>query len=261
MSHCCSLCPWVGWRVHHNSAAPPKPWWTSSIYTPLPPGTHHSILWNPQQEHNPCRMVGTASPSQHPHSLHHHDYGHHQNFPCPSNTTTADHWHMAMSSLMTKFCSPRAHQTTYTSLSTRLSTSMIGSSGPTITMTIQQSVRSPSPKANFRRGGTCWSTTKVILSLTLDTLQGTIKLPAHQKTCLQVILTDALQCKHGSVRAWQKLLGDLRSMVLGIPGLQAPGRPSTPSQQPSLDPQGSEGMSTGPLHPCPRPGTVPYSNG
>ena len=144
----CSLCPWVGWRVHHTSAAPPKPWWTSSIYTPLHPGTHHGILWNLQQEHNPHRMIGTAFPSQHPHSLHHHDSWHRHNFPCPSNATATDHWPMAMSLSTMKFCSHRAHQTNYTSLRARLSTSIIGSSGPTTTMTIQWYARTPSPKAN-----------------------------------------------------------------------------------------------------------------
>ena len=43
--------------------------------------------------------------------------------------------------------------------------------------------------------------------------------------------------------------------------LPAPGRPSTQSQQLSPDPQGSEGVSAGSLHPCSRPGTAPNSNG
>ena len=80
--------------------------------------------------------------------------------------------------------------------------------------------KEPISKSKLLKGNACWSTTKVVLGWMLDTLCGTIKLPAHRKTCLQEILTDASQCKRVSVWAWQKLLGELQSMVLGIPGGQ-----------------------------------------
>ena len=60
----------------------------------------------------------------------------------------------------------------------------------------------------------------MILGWTLDTLQGTIKLPAHRKLRLHNILTETLQRKRVSVQSWQKLLGELRSMVMGISGGQ-----------------------------------------
>ena len=80
--------------------------------------------------------------------------------------------------------------------------------------------KEPISESKLLKGDACWSTTKVILGWTLDTLRGTIELPAHRKTRLWDILTDALHRKRVSVRAWQKLLGELRSMVLGIPGGQ-----------------------------------------
>ena len=52
-----SHCPWGGQRAHPTSAAPPKPWWTSSIYMPPHPGTHHGILWNLPQANSPHWMA------------------------------------------------------------------------------------------------------------------------------------------------------------------------------------------------------------
>ena len=80
--------------------------------------------------------------------------------------------------------------------------------------------KEPISESKLLKVDACWSTTKVILGWTLDTLRGTIELPAHRKDRLQEILTDALHPKGVSVQAWQKLLGELRSMVLGIPGGQ-----------------------------------------
>ena len=78
--------------------------------------------------------------------------------------------------------------------------------------------KEPISESKLRKGDACWSTTKVVLGWMLDTLRGTIELPGHRKTRLRDILTDALSRKWVSVRAWQKLLGELRSMFLGIPG-------------------------------------------
>ena len=80
--------------------------------------------------------------------------------------------------------------------------------------------KEPISKSKLLKGDACWSTTKVILGWTLDTLHGTIKLPTHQKARLKDIRTDALHHKRVSERAWQKLLEELQSMVLGIPGGQ-----------------------------------------
>ena len=80
--------------------------------------------------------------------------------------------------------------------------------------------KEPISESKLLKGDACWSTTKVIIGWMLDTLRGTIELPAHRKARLQDILTDALHRKRVSIWAWQKLLGELRSMVLGIPGGQ-----------------------------------------
>ena len=56
--------------------------------------------------------------------------------------------------------------------------------------------------------------------VSLDTLRGTIELPAHRKLRLHNILTETLQRKRVSVPAWQRLLGELQSMIIGIPGGQ-----------------------------------------
>ena len=144
-------CPWGGRRTHPTSPAPLKPWWTSSIYMPPHPGTHHGILWSLPQAHSPHWMVGTASLLPHPLTRHHLDSRFCHISPCPSNAIAADHWPIAMSSSMTKFCWLRAHQIYSNGSSARRSTSMTGSSGPTITMTIQKSTKSPSLKANFLR--------------------------------------------------------------------------------------------------------------
>ena len=143
-----SYCPWVGRRVHPTSAVPPKPWWSSSIYMPPHPGTQHGVLWNLLWAHSPHWMVGTAFPLRHPRSCHHLDSRYCHNSPRPSNDITTDHWPMAMSSSMMKYCWRRAHQPNYTGSSARHSTSMTGSSRPMTTTTIQQSTKSPSPKAS-----------------------------------------------------------------------------------------------------------------
>ena len=86
-----SHCPWVGWRVRLISAVTPKPRWTSSIYMPPPPETHHGIPWNLLQAPRLHRMVGTASPSQHPRFHHHLDSRFLHNSPRPSDATIVDH--------------------------------------------------------------------------------------------------------------------------------------------------------------------------
>ena len=80
--------------------------------------------------------------------------------------------------------------------------------------------KEPISESKLVKGDACWSTTNVILGWTLDTLRGTIELPAHRKLRLHEILTETLQRKRVSVQSWQKFLGELRSMIIGIPGGQ-----------------------------------------
>ena len=119
---------------------------------PHHPGTHHGILWNLPQGHSPQWMAGTASPLPHPRSRHHLDSRFCHNSPRPSNAITAAHWLMAMSSSTMKFCWLKGHQVSSKGSSTRRSTLTTGSSGQTMTTTIQQSAKSPSPRANSSRG-------------------------------------------------------------------------------------------------------------
>jgi hypothetical protein len=71
----------------------------------------------------------------------------------------------------------------------------------------------------MQKGDATWATRKDILGWTVDTLQITIELPPHRVTHLFEIL-DSVPAHQGrtSVKKWQKLLGELRSMVLAVLG-------------------------------------------
>lgn len=81
-----------------------------------------------------------------------------------------------------------------------------------------QGRRDPSSLSKFAKGEATWSTYKTILGWTIDTLRGTIELPARRKARLLEILGEARHRKRISTKTCQKLLGELRSMVLGLPG-------------------------------------------
>jgi hypothetical protein len=69
------------------------------------------------------------------------------------------------------------------------------------------------------KGNGYWETRKVILGWILDTLHMTVELPAPCAARLQEIL-DSIPShqKLTSVKNWHKVLGELRSMSLAIPG-------------------------------------------
>jgi len=68
------------------------------------------------------------------------------------------------------------------------------------------------------KGDASWATTKVVLGWWIDTVAQTITLPPHRAARLLAIF-DAIRGKRRiSLRSWQKLLGELRSMTLAIPG-------------------------------------------
>ena len=81
-----------------------------------------------------------------------------------------------------------------------------------------QGRREPVSKKKMRKGEACWSTKKVILGWLVDTLRGTVDLPAHRKLRLLEIVGSVCNKKRISVRQCQNLLGELRSMLLGVPG-------------------------------------------
>ena len=69
------------------------------------------------------------------------------------------------------------------------------------------------------KGDGAWETTKIILGWLVDTVAGTVHLPAHRLERLHAILDDfAPSRKRASAKSWHKLLGELRSMVLALPG-------------------------------------------
>lgn len=62
------------------------------------------------------------------------------------------------------------------------------------------------------------SVTKVVLGWLINTAAGTIELPAHRQERLQEIFRYLHRRKRVPERKWHKILGELRSMIIGIPG-------------------------------------------
>jgi hypothetical protein len=77
----------------------------------------------------------------------------------------------------------------------------------------------PTSVKKLLKGDGYWETRKLILGWILDTLRMTVELPAHRAERLQEIL-DSIphNQKRTSVKKWHKVLGELRSMSLAIPG-------------------------------------------
>jgi hypothetical protein len=63
-----------------------------------------------------------------------------------------------------------------------------------------------------------WATRKTLLGWVVDTITNTIELPPHRADKLNSILTTLTRRKRVSLRHWQQYLGELRSMILAIPG-------------------------------------------
>lgn len=78
--------------------------------------------------------------------------------------------------------------------------------------------RKPTSTKKLKAGDALWSTCKTILGWILDALQGTVELPARKRDRLLAVLDTARHQHRISVRKCQKLLGELRSMLLAISG-------------------------------------------
>jgi hypothetical protein len=77
----------------------------------------------------------------------------------------------------------------------------------------------PSSLKKLLKGDATWSTRKAVLGWVLDTAEKTLELPAHRIDRLQEILDSILPSqKCVSVQKWHKVLGELRSMSLALPG-------------------------------------------
>ena len=75
-----------------------------------------------------------------------------------------------------------------------------------------------SPRKKLDQGDAAWKPTATILGWNIHTIRGTLQLPPHRLERLQAILHDLLATGTSTVSAWHKLLGELRSMVLAVPG-------------------------------------------
>ena len=78
--------------------------------------------------------------------------------------------------------------------------------------------REPISVSKLNKGDAKWSTRKCLLGWIIDTVRETIELPNHRRLRLLSILQDLLQKRRVSLKTWQKSLGELRSMVLALPG-------------------------------------------
>ena len=77
----------------------------------------------------------------------------------------------------------------------------------------------PASIKKLKKGDATWSTRKTMLGWIIDSVKSTISLPAHRVERLQAIL-DAIapNQRYVPTKQWHKVLGELRSMAIAIPG-------------------------------------------
>ena len=79
--------------------------------------------------------------------------------------------------------------------------------------------REPISVSKLRKGDVSWSTIKNILGWIINSVTMTLELPPHRQQRLGEILGSIpLSQKRTSAKKWHKLLGELRSMALALPG-------------------------------------------
>jgi hypothetical protein len=79
--------------------------------------------------------------------------------------------------------------------------------------------KEPNSTKKLAQGDAAWATQKTILGWKLDTARRTIELPMHRLDRLHLLLSSIERPqRRTSRRKWQQLVGELRSMVLAIPG-------------------------------------------
>ena len=77
----------------------------------------------------------------------------------------------------------------------------------------------PASESKLRKGDGCMATQKVYLGWLIDTRAMTIQLTTRRRLRLKEILSDLPRTRQRvSVKTWHKVLGELRSMALAIPG-------------------------------------------
>lgn len=79
--------------------------------------------------------------------------------------------------------------------------------------------KEPASDKKLAQGDGYWETRKLVLGWILDTVAMTIELPIHRRHRLKELL-DAIPRtqKRTTVKKWQQVLGELRSMAIAIPG-------------------------------------------
>jgi hypothetical protein len=70
----------------------------------------------------------------------------------------------------------------------------------------------------FKKGDGSMQTVKNVLGWILDTVRGTLELPPHRRQRLSDIFADVKGQTRMAVSKWHKILGELRSMSIGVPG-------------------------------------------
>ena len=78
--------------------------------------------------------------------------------------------------------------------------------------------KEPTSTKKLLQGDGHWDTTKVLLGWLIDTVRQTIQLPQHRYERLCQIFSELRGTSRVSLKNWCKVLGELRSMVLAIPG-------------------------------------------
>jgi hypothetical protein len=79
----------------------------------------------------------------------------------------------------------------------------------------------PASVKKLLKGDGRWAMRKVVLGWVLDTVAKRIELPPHRIARLHDLLHSITPShKHVSTKHWHQLLGELRSMTLGLPGAQ-----------------------------------------
>ena len=78
--------------------------------------------------------------------------------------------------------------------------------------------KEPNSTKKLLKGDASWSTVKIVLGWKIDTVRRTIELPEHRATQLLKILDIPRHQHRTSLRKWQSLIGELRSMALALPG-------------------------------------------
>jgi hypothetical protein len=79
--------------------------------------------------------------------------------------------------------------------------------------------KEPISTKKLQKGDASWSTKKSILGWLVETTKRTVELPPHRmERLLEILASVPPHQRRTSRRKWQQLLGELRSMVLAIPG-------------------------------------------